>query len=44
MMAHLVLTYDIKMENEGVIPEPVWYSIKVQPNPTAEVMFRRRQS
>lgn len=44
MMAYTVLNYDVKMENEGVIPEPVWYSVKVMPNATAEVMFRRRQT
>ncbi|KAI0072328.1 cytochrome P450 [Panus rudis PR-1116 ss-1] len=44
MMAYLVLNYDVQMEEPGVIPPPVWYSVKVQPNPTAKVLFRRRRS
>jgi len=44
MMAHFVLTYDVKMEEEGVVPEPFWFGVNRLPNPTAKVMFRRRQT
>ena len=44
MLAHLVLTYDVKMENDGVIPEPFWFGMKMIPNPNAEIMYRRRKS
>lgn len=44
MMAHVVLTYDVKMEKEGVIPEPTWIATNCMPNDKAEVMFRRRQT
>lgn len=43
-MAHLVVTYDVKMEKEGVIPEPTWIATNCRPNDKAEVMFRRRQT
>ncbi|THH27901.1 hypothetical protein EUX98_g6286 [Antrodiella citrinella] len=44
MLAHLVLTYDIKMENEGVIPPPFNFGMKMIPNPKGEIMYRRRKS
>lgn len=44
MMAHLVVTYDVKMEKEGVIPDPTWIATNCRPNDKAEVMFRRRQT
>ncbi|KAJ3480751.1 hypothetical protein NLI96_g8124 [Meripilus lineatus] len=43
MMAHLVLTYDVKMEEEGVIPQSLRFFFNTTPNPKAEVLFRRRQ-
>ena len=44
MMAYTVLNYDVKMQDDSGIPEPVWYSVKVMPNREAQVMFRRRQA
>jgi cytochrome P450 len=43
MMAHLVLNYDIKLENEGVRPPDLWFINSRVPNPTAEILFRKRQ-
>ena len=44
MMAHLVLTYDVKMEEEGVVPQSLRFFFNTTPNPKAEVLFRRRQT
>jgi len=44
MMAHLVLTYDVKLENEGVRPPNQWFASVCVPNEEAEVLFRKRQS
>ncbi|KAJ7631832.1 cytochrome P450 [Mycena polygramma] len=41
MMAHLVLTYDIKLKS-AVRPEDEWVGLLGNAHPTAEVMFRRR--
>ena len=43
MLAHLVLNYDVKLENEGVRPSDMWFMASCVPNRTAEVLFRRRQ-
>lgn len=42
MMAYLVMHYDVKMEQEGVIPERMWFATKLLPCPIAEVLFRKR--
>ncbi|KAI5118676.1 hypothetical protein M0805_003613 [Coniferiporia weirii] len=42
MMAHLLLTYDVKLEVEGVRPESVYLGTRLTPNPTANVLFRKR--
>ena len=44
IMAHLILTYDIKMENEGFRPENTWYGFACLPDTEAKVLFRRRQT
>lgn len=44
MFAHLVTTYDIKMEREGVIPDSLDFEFQHIPSPTAEVLFRRRRT
>ncbi|KAF8574245.1 cytochrome P450 [Ramaria rubella] len=41
MMAHLLLTYDIKLEN-GVRPESQWFTFSCVPDPNAKVLFRKR--
>jgi hypothetical protein len=44
MLAHLVLTYDVKLEDEGVRPTDMWFGGACMPNQTAEVLFRKRQT
>jgi len=43
MLAHIVMTYDVKLETEGVRPADFWIEANRLPHQTAEVMFRRRQ-
>lgn len=43
MLAHVVLTYDVKMEQEGVLPRPMNFGFLWGPNRSAKVMFRRRK-
>ena len=42
-LAHLVFTYDMKMENEGVVPPPLRFMTYIVPNKKTKVMFRKRQ-
>ena len=44
MMAHLLLTYDVRLENEGVPPPPRWFAHALIPDGKAKVMFRARTS
>ncbi|EGN97958.1 hypothetical protein SERLA73DRAFT_182766 [Serpula lacrymans var. lacrymans S7.3] len=44
IMAHLVLTYDIKLKDEGVRPADQWFGMNCTPNRKAEIMMRKRQS
>ena len=44
MLAHVVLNYDVKMENEGVRSPDVWSGSWCIPNPKGKVMFRKRTS
>lgn len=43
MLAHLVLTYDVKLEKEGVRPPNLEIALAVVPNISAKVLFRRRK-
>ncbi|KAI0071573.1 cytochrome P450 [Panus rudis PR-1116 ss-1] len=43
MFAHMVLNYDLKLENEGVRPENVWFANLIVPSPTARVLYRKRR-
>lgn len=43
MLAHVVMNYDVKFENEGVIPDPFWAASAYMPNMSAKVLFRKRQ-
>ncbi|EKM50862.1 uncharacterized protein PHACADRAFT_128456 [Phanerochaete carnosa HHB-10118-sp] len=43
MMAHLVMTYDIRMEKPGEIPPGFCFSSNILPNRTAKVLFRKRK-
>ena len=42
MLAHTVLDYDVKMENEGVRIPDVWLASSCIPHPKGKVMFRKR--
>lgn len=44
MMAHVVMNYDVKFEDEGVRPPNMWHGLTVWPDPAAKVMFRKRQN
>ena len=41
MLAHTVLNYDLKMENEGVRTPDVWLTSSCIPNPKGRVMFHK---
>ncbi|TDL22831.1 cytochrome P450 [Rickenella mellea] len=43
MMAHIVLNYDVKMEVDGVRPQDMHFTFNCVPNPTAKILFRKRQ-
>ncbi|TFK46494.1 cytochrome P450 [Heliocybe sulcata] len=44
MIAHLLINYDIELETPGVMPERVWFEAAVRPNPTANILYRKRQT
>ncbi|KAJ7839328.1 cytochrome P450 [Mycena olivaceomarginata] len=43
IMAHIVLTYDVKAEVEGVRPPDNVFGTRITPNTTGRVQFRKRQ-
>ncbi|KIP01935.1 hypothetical protein PHLGIDRAFT_26798 [Phlebiopsis gigantea 11061_1 CR5-6] len=43
MMAHLLLTYDITLEQPGKLPKPLSFATLISPNRKAKVLFRKRQ-
>ncbi|OBZ73430.1 Ent-kaurene oxidase [Grifola frondosa] len=43
MLAHVVMTYDVKMEEEGVLPPHSHFKSSFVPNRNAKVLFRKRQ-
>jgi cytochrome P450 len=42
MFAHVVMHYDVKIENEGARPKDLWFVTTCVPNPNAKVFFRKR--
>jgi cytochrome P450 len=42
MLAHVVMNYDVKLENQGVRPTDTWIMSACIPNPNAKVLFRKR--
>ncbi|CCM00485.1 uncharacterized protein FIBRA_02519 [Fibroporia radiculosa] len=44
MLAHVVMTYDVKTVEDGVIPPPFWVLASLVPNGKADVLFRKRQT
>ncbi|KZT08258.1 cytochrome P450 [Laetiporus sulphureus 93-53] len=44
LLAHVVVTYDVRLGKEGELPSSTWFGPTLVPNTKAEVMFRKRQS
>ena len=44
ILAWVILNYDVKLENEGVRPENFYTALSIQPNPDAQVLFKKRKS
>ncbi|KAF8989849.1 cytochrome P450 [Cyathus striatus] len=42
LLSHVIVNYDVKFEDEGVRPEDVLLGFSRNPNPKAEIMFRKR--
>jgi hypothetical protein len=42
MLAHILLSYDVKMADGGGRPENIWFGRSSLPNTKAEVLFRKR--
>ncbi|KAL2818237.1 cytochrome P450 [Aspergillus cavernicola] len=42
LLAHALLSYEIRLEDPTKLPEPSWYDRSRKPNQTARVLFRRR--
>lgn len=42
MLAHIVLMYDVKLEENATIPESIHVATAITVNPSVKVMFRRR--
>ena len=43
MLAYIVLNYDIKLPGDGSRPENVCFGLNINPDPRAEILFRKRQ-
>lgn len=44
LLAHFVMTYEMKMEHEGIIPSPLSFGTNIIPDQKARVLFRKRQA
>ncbi|KAI0800573.1 cytochrome P450 [Fomes fomentarius] len=44
MLAYIVVNYDLQLPNEGPRPENIYFGANVIPNPSGEVMFRKRKA
>lgn len=42
MLAHVLLNYDVKLPNNSGRPSELWFGVSSIPDPTAELMFRKR--
>ena len=43
MLAYMVIHYDFKMANAGVVPPELWYGPIVFPDPTVKILAKRRK-
>ncbi|EPQ55820.1 cytochrome P450 [Gloeophyllum trabeum ATCC 11539] len=44
MIGHLLLNYDIQLEQPGVVPRQIWFEAAVLPHQTAKLLYRKRQT
>ena len=44
MMAYMLTHYDMRMEREGVVPDPKWFGGSPLVDMDARVLFRRREA
>lgn len=44
MLAHIVMTYDVKFDGDGGRPKDAWFIMSCIPNLEAEVLFRKRRA
>jgi len=42
MLAHIILSYDMKLEDNATPPRSKYRGTTILANPTAKIMFRRR--
>ncbi|KAL2859609.1 cytochrome P450 [Aspergillus pseudodeflectus] len=42
LLAHILLHYDVRLEDSSALPTPTWYDRSRLPNQTARVLFRAR--
>ena len=42
MVAHMLLNYDFKLEEEGVKPPAEWFGVACVANTKASILFRKR--
>ena len=42
MLAHIVVTYDIRLDDDAICPRQLRYGTGIRANPTARVQFRKR--
>ena len=42
MLAHIVTTYDVKLEDSAMRPRSLHFGTSIMPDPHAKVLFRRR--
>lgn len=42
MLAHIILSYDMKLEDNATPPRSIYHGTTILANPTAKIMFRRR--
>ncbi|KAE9389794.1 cytochrome P450 [Gymnopus androsaceus JB14] len=43
LIAHILMSYDVKLEQEGIIPAYEWHGATKDPSSTGVVLFRKRQ-
>ncbi|KIM55430.1 hypothetical protein SCLCIDRAFT_1150094 [Scleroderma citrinum Foug A] len=42
MLTHIILSYDVKLEDDAAPPRSIYVGTTILANPTAKIMFRRR--